>query len=60
MNSMNVLAPEILLLTMACVVALVDLWVTDSARRLTFWLTQGTLVVVGALHLMAFDQGATV
>lgn len=60
MNSMNVLAPEILLLTMACVVALVDLWVTDAARRLTFWLTQGTLVIVGALHLMAFDQGTTV
>ena len=60
MNSMNIVTPEIVLLTMACVVALVDLWVTDPARRVTFWLTQATLVVVGALHLMAFDQGNTV
>jgi NADH-quinone oxidoreductase subunit N len=59
MNSMNVVTPEIILLAMACVVALVDLWVTDPARRLTFWLTQATLVVVGALHLLAFDQGTT-
>jgi NADH-quinone oxidoreductase subunit N len=60
MNSMNVVTPEIILLAMACVVALVDLWVTDPARRPTFWLTQATLVVVGALHLLAFDQGTTV
>lgn len=60
MNSMNALTPEILLLTMACVVALVDLWVSDAARRVTFWLTQATLVIVGALHLMAFDQSTTV
>ena len=60
MNSMNVVTPEIILLAMACVVALVDLWVTDPARRVTFWLTQVTLVVVGALHWMAFDQGNTV
>ncbi len=59
MNSMNVVTPEIILLAMACVVALVDLWVTDPARRPTFWLTQATLVVVGALHLLAFDQGTT-
>lgn len=60
MNSMNVVTPEIILLALACVVALVDLWVTDPARRVTFWLTQVTLVVVGALHWMAFDQGNTV
>jgi NADH-quinone oxidoreductase subunit N len=60
MNSMNVVTPEIILLAMACLVALVDLWVTDPARRVTFWLTQVTLVIVGALHWMAFDQGNTV
>ena len=47
MNDMNWLAiyPEILLLAMSCVVALVDLWVTDEARRPTYWLTQLTLLV---------------
>lgn len=59
---MNWLAvyPEILLLTMACVVALVDLWVTDPARRPTYWLTQLTLFVVGAIHLAYFNDGLTV
>ncbi len=62
MNNMNWLAvyPEILLLTMACVVALVDLWVTDPARRPTYWLTQLTLFVVGAIHLAYFNDGLTV
>src|SRR6218665_207077 len=62
MNNMNWLAvyPEIILLTMACVVALVDLWVTDPGRRPTYWLTQLTLAVVGAVHLSYFNDGLTV
>lgn len=62
MNNMNWLAvyPEIILLAMTCVVAMVDLWVTDSQRRPTYWLTQLTLVVVGAMHLSYFHDGATV
>ncbi len=61
MTAMNwlVVYPEIVLLLMACVIAVVDLWVTDPARRLTFWLTQGTIAVVGAMHLMYFDGGFT-
>lgn len=61
MNDMNWLAiyPEILLLAMGCVVALVDLWVTDEQRRPTYWLTQLTLVVVGGMHFHYFDQGIT-
>ena len=53
MNSMNwsVIIPEIVLLAMACVVAVVDLFVTDPRRRVTYWLTQATFVVVAALHL---------
>ncbi len=53
MNELNWLLvyPEIVLLTMACVVAIADLWVTDPQRRATYWLTQATFVVVGALHL---------
>ena len=59
MNAMNwlVVAPEIVLLAMACVIALVDLFVTDRARRVTFWLTQGTLAAVALLHLQALDAG---
>jgi NADH-quinone oxidoreductase subunit N len=61
MNAMNwlVVYPEIVLLTMACVIALVDLWVTDPARRVTFWLTQATLATVAAMHLLYFDGGFT-
>ena len=35
--------PEILLLAAACLVALVDLWVTDPKRIVTYWLTQASL-----------------
>jgi len=52
--------PELVLLVMACVVAMVDLWVTDPKRTPTYWLTQATLAVVGAMHLVYFDQGLTV
>jgi NADH-quinone oxidoreductase subunit N len=52
--------PEMLLLVMACVVALVDLWVTDPRRAPTYWLTQATLAAVALLHLNAFNTGETV
>ena len=62
MNAMNwpVVYPEILLLAMACVITLVDLWVRDPLRRPTFWLTQATLVAVGLWHLINFESGVTV
>src|SRR6218665_1150411 len=61
MNEMNWLAiyPELVLLVMACVVALVDLWVTDERRTPTYWLTQATLAVVAVMHLAYFDAGFT-
>ena len=61
MNDMNWLAiyPEILLLAMGCVVALVDLWVTDEQRRPTYWLTQLTLAIVAGMHFSYFDAGLT-
>jgi NADH-quinone oxidoreductase subunit N len=53
-NNKNWLAiyPEMVLLAMACVVAMVDLWVTSPRRTVTYWMTQGTLAVVAALHLL--------
>ncbi|MEY8689989.1 MAG: NADH-quinone oxidoreductase subunit NuoN [Leptothrix sp. (in: b-proteobacteria)] len=62
MTSMNWLAvyPEIFLLAMACVVAMVDLFVTDPKRTPTYLLTLATLAVVGWLHLKHVDSGETV
>ncbi|MBX3618511.1 MAG: NADH-quinone oxidoreductase subunit NuoN [Rhizobacter sp.] len=62
MNDMNWLAvyPELVLLGMACVVAMVDLWVKSPRRTPTYLLTQATLAVVGVMHWLYFDGGFTV
>ncbi len=59
MTQMNwlVVYPEILLLVAACVVALVDLYVTHPARSLTFWLTQLSLGAVAVMHVAALQTG---
>jgi len=61
MDTMNwlVVTPEIFLLAMACLIALVDLWVTDPARRLTFWLTQLSLAFFATMHLQYVESGLT-
>jgi NADH-quinone oxidoreductase subunit N len=51
--------PEIVLLTMACIVTLADLWIADPRKRVTYALTQATLATVALLHLSAFNTGAT-
>jgi NADH-quinone oxidoreductase subunit N len=45
-SSLIILSPEILLLAMACVIAMVDLGVKSRLRDLTYWLTMATLAVV--------------
>ena len=62
MNQMNwlAIAPEVVLLTMALIVAMVDLWVTHPRRTPTYLLAQASLAVVAVLHLMRFDDGETV
>ncbi|MBN8487213.1 MAG: NADH-quinone oxidoreductase subunit NuoN [Burkholderiales bacterium] len=59
MNPMNwlVVSPEIVLLVAACAIALIDLYVTDPKRGLTFWLTQLTLAVVALMHASAMQAG---
>ena len=52
--------PEIVLLTMACAIALVDLFIEDEQRSLTFWLTQASLAAVALLHLVRFDGAESV
>ena len=42
--------PEIVLLIMACVIALADLWVTTPRRNATYVLTMLTLAVVAAME----------
>ncbi len=61
MTDMNwqAVAPEIVLLAMACIVAMVDLWVTDPRRTPTYLLTQISLGVVALMHLFAFQHGDT-
>ena len=52
--------PEIVLLVMACVIALVDLWVKSPRRTATYVLTMLTLAVVAALegvYACPIDQG---
>ena len=51
--------PEIALLVLACVVALVDLWVRDKDRLVTYCLTQASLFVVALLQLWFFYDGFT-
>ncbi len=52
--------PEIVLLTMACAIALVDLFVEDEQRTPTFWLTQASLAAVALLHLVRLDGAQSV
>jgi NADH-quinone oxidoreductase subunit N len=61
MTDLNWLAvtPEIVLLGMACLVALLDLFVTCPQRRPTYYLTLASLAAVAALHLVEIDNGAT-
>jgi NADH-quinone oxidoreductase subunit N len=58
-NGLNwtVALPEVVLLALACVVLLVDLMDTDPKRRTTFWLTIGSIVAVGWMHLVEVQHG---
>jgi NADH-quinone oxidoreductase subunit N len=56
----NAVSPEIVLLAMACIVAMVDLWVAHPKRLPTYLLTQASLAVVAVLHLLKFIEGDTV
>jgi NADH-quinone oxidoreductase subunit N len=57
--SLIVVSPEIVLLVMACVIALVDLGVTTRQRGLTYWLTLVTLAAVAFLTADFAVRGET-
>ena len=52
--------PELILLVMACVIAMVDLGVKTPLRGTTYALTLLTLAVVAVLEGVYASQGATV
>ena len=57
-TSWAVIAPEVALLTMACVITLADLWVCSPQRSLTYWLTQACLLILTlwqAMHVTALS-----
>jgi NADH-quinone oxidoreductase subunit N len=49
--------PELLLLVMTCVIALVDLWTRDAQRRTTYLLSLATLLGLALVHAMYFAEG---
>jgi NADH-quinone oxidoreductase subunit N len=51
--------PEIVLLTMTCVVAMVDLWAPGRDRIVTYWVAQTSLFAVAAIQLWFFYDGFT-
>ena len=52
--------PEVVLLVMACVIAMVDLGVTSARRTLTYVLTLATLAVVAVMLAYQAGEGQTV
>ena len=53
-------APEIVLLTLICVVMIVDLFVADESRAVTFWLTIATLATTAWAIASTMPDGRTV
>jgi NADH-quinone oxidoreductase subunit N len=53
------LLPEILLLTMACLILVIDAYLPEQLRNLTYQLTQGTLLGTGLLILANYPQQQT-
>lgn len=62
MNNMNLIPvyPEIFLLIATSVVLLIDMFVSDAKRHLTYYLTLAVLAVCFVLTLGAFQNGETV
>lgn len=54
------LLPEIFLLSMACVVLIVDLYMTDESRSITYLLSLLTLIVTGVVTYQTAPQEAVV
>lgn len=53
------LFPEIFLLCATCLVLLIDMFLPDSRRNITYWLSLVTLVVTGVMSLGQLSSGFT-
>ena len=61
MSTMNwlVIQPEAWLLVAACVILIADLFLADTNRETTFWLTQVAVAGFSLLHLAGYADGQT-
>ncbi len=57
-NDFVVLMPEIFVLSMTCVILVLDLFLQDSERVISYWLAQLTLVIAAVITL-ALNTGQT-
>lgn len=61
MNNLNLIPvlPEIFLAIAICAILLIDLFLSDAKRYITYVLSLAALIVCGALSLCAFNAGET-
>ncbi len=57
-SEFGLLAPEIFVLSMACIILVLDLFLSDRERFITYWLTQLTLVCAAVITL-SISHGQT-
>lgn len=57
-SEFGLLAPEIFVLSMACIILVLDLFLSDRERFITYWLTQLTLVCAAVITL-SISNGQT-
>jgi NADH-quinone oxidoreductase subunit N len=56
---LNAVLPEIVVLTGACIILLVDVWLRDGRRHVGYWLTQFTLLIAACVTIRTSDQNVT-
>ena len=57
--NLALVAPEIFVLSMACVILVVDLFLKDAQRNISYWLTQFTLLVALIMTFGLQSEGRT-
>jgi NADH-quinone oxidoreductase subunit N len=60
MTDIGLIIPEICLLTLACVVLLIDVFRNQASNALTFWVAIISVLAVLALMALHFPQGTIV
>ena len=55
LNNLHLAIPEIFILSMACIILVIDLFLTDKNRHITYLLSQLTLIVAFFLTLNLFS-----